>query len=424
MCDRRDHFNRRNDRFFPYKMKISSFPNDRFQARPSSFRPNDNLEIAIPKRSGIFGTPEYGFDHYQPSSPSSSSSFRYRSNLNTFENRSPSSSFSSRFDNNNDDDEQFHYRSPSDFMLITTPFGNPSFKPKRPFFANDRKSNVKPPHHLRSKARYERNLNDAIEKTIDEDDKKKTNNKNVITSTRLFNHDNRSTKIDFEWDYTTQNVKSIRCVFLNIESVIVEFISTVGKGKTIWGCLAWFSNKRILKALIEHARRVLFVINAEDHADPSSRFSSCLKLYEQLPKFKEPLCLAFTHMRNPQLQKMDRTRYREPLTESSYAQVRCRGSPSCTGEGKKGGKPSSLMHLKFLIIFDETLDVASGKMVDMPRWTIEGSFNYTHNANNNHESINIIDSTDLSKRYFGYFVKILALSRDIEDVDPISNHAK
>lgn len=344
------------------------------------------------------------------------------------------------------------------------------FKKKRTVGSKFNDKNEKKRASKNTLPKKERNLNAIIEREEQKDDGHHSRARFVVstrtTSKGVFKETtNRASSWEdmFKPENMISNVRMLP-IFFDIEATIIAFIRMFGKGKIIVGCIAWMLNKNILQTLIEYPECVLFVINEEDYFE-NPTYVKVVDLYEKLPKSQKPLCLVFSHMDGCGLREMDKDRHGYPLQRSITSHIRSRGSPSfckfqkktnnvdnddekkeekdierhqhpfqrrrthstssfnrTKDEKKKSSKikanddassSRSLMHLKFIVIFDKTIDTRRGMTVDMPRWTIEGSFNYTHNASYNNENVNIIDSKEISKRYFDHFAKIFKHSNDI-----------
>jgi hypothetical protein len=189
----------------------------------------------------------------------------------------------------------------------------------------------------------------------------------------------------------------------NIADHIVECIETHGKGNTVLGCMAWFTNKKILAALIKHAKRVLFVINDENVSD----WNVVLKMYDALPRFQEPLHSAFRGSKTV-LRALDRDARGNRFDACTYEPVRCFGNPAFTG----GGGRKALMHDKVMIFFEQ-VTLPGGIKTEVPVSYINGSFNYTDGASNNIENAVFLQSPLGAERFFQEFSIVFAHSRPI-----------
>lgn len=189
----------------------------------------------------------------------------------------------------------------------------------------------------------------------------------------------------------------------DVENSVIRWISTHGKGKTILGCMAWLSNKRILKCLIENAKRVLFLVNDEDY----SQWTKVLRYYDQLPRFEEPLHSAFFGSKSL-LRALDRDILGNKMDVCTFESVRCFGNSAFTS----GGGVSSLMHNKIIIFFEEKR-LPGGKIVEEPVSFITGSYNCTDNASNNLENAVFIKSKKGAEHCFYQFSIIMSHSRPL-----------
>lgn len=241
-----------------------------------------------------------------------------------------------------------------------------------------------------------RNLNDII--------KKNTTRKKVECNGVVI-------KNEFKSCVKIEDTERMTVHLMDIEGEIVNFIATTGKGKTVVACIAWFTSRPILEALIEHAKRVLIVVNEENYAT-NPMFSRAVELYRRLPKFQEPLCVAFDHLKTCKLRLLDRSQYGDPHVASTYDAVRCWGNRSSSASA------ASLMHTKFMVFLDERPQQLSPKkkyqkIADYPRWAIYGSYNFTNNAKNNCEMLTIHESDTMARLLFDYFVEIFWNSKPL-----------
>lgn len=125
------------------------------------------------------------------------------------------------------------------------------------------------------------------------------------------------------------------------------------------GCIAWLSNKRVLKAMAEHIKGVSII---------------CTK------------------------DKLTRTK----RNQAAYAKLSgCfqGGVIRTMGEGR--GRWKSLMHHKFLIGLDASRT---------PIWVVNGSFNVTESALTNIENCMIFDDPEIAETFFGEFKRLHKMS--------------
>jgi len=193
-------------------------------------------------------------------------------------------------------------------------------------------------------------------------------------------------------------------------SLIVNLIGTIhtyGLNSTVVGCIAWLSNKEVLAAL-RKCRRVLLIVNHERYEVWGG--GGMLKEYSSLPKFDEPLSVAFGHL-NTVLSALEVDR---KSGASKYASVRAFGNAS-TGPGTGMGRGSGgLEHCKYLVFFESqcytpqpTNDsgnqtpVYKYKEVPCAVWT--GSMNMTKASETHHENAVFIKSRATAAAYFHDF---------------------
>lgn len=188
----------------------------------------------------------------------------------------------------------------------------------------------------------------------------------------------------------------------DVEGSIIRWIIAYGHGRTILGMMAWLSNERILECLIEHAKRVLFIVNDDDYTN----WRKTLTLYDLLPKFEEPLHSAFFGSKSL-LRALDRDNLGNKYDKCTFETVRCFGNASFNSKSV-----SSLMHNKVMIFCDEKR-LPGGKIVEMPTSFINGSFNFTGNAPNNIENACWINSKKGAENFLHQFSIIMSHSRPI-----------
>ena len=129
------------------------------------------------------------------------------------------------------------------------------------------------------------------------------------------------------------------------------------------GCIAWLSNKRVLKTMAEHTNGVSII---------------CTK---------------------------DRLTTRRK-NQSAYSKLSgCfqGGVIRTMGEGK--GRFKSLMHHKFLIGLSSTRE---------PLWVLNGSFNVTESAVTNLENIMIFDDPEIAATFFEEFKRLHKIAKPLK----------
>lgn len=148
-------------------------------------------------------------------------------------------------------------------------------------------------------------------------------------------------------------------VLFDPKKIIRELSIHIRNTPYIVGCVAWFTNAKVLKAL-ERVRGCAFVVTKHKMAHI---FKST---YDELPKF-------------------DR-----------YMPVRV------VGNGR--GVTKNLMHHKFVIGLDDR---------KRPVWVATGSFNITKNAETNLENMMILSDTRIAHQFYEEFKRIRRISKPI-----------
>ena len=129
------------------------------------------------------------------------------------------------------------------------------------------------------------------------------------------------------------------------------------------GCVAWLSNKRILKCMAEKLKGVTLITTAD-----------------KLTKRRK--------------------------NQQAYAKLGgcfAGGVIRCVGEGR--GRFKSLMHHKFLCGLDAARE---------PIWVMNGSFNVTESAVTNIENVMIFDDPEISTTFFEEFKRIHKISKPLK----------
>ena len=147
-----------------------------------------------------------------------------------------------------------------------------------------------------------------------------------------------------------------------IQNAIVKNIKREDTAYIV-GCVAWLSNKRILKAMAEHLKGVTIITTTD-----------------KLTKRRK--------------------------NQQAYAKLSgCfqGGVIRTVGEGR--GRFKSLMHHKFLIGLSEGRE---------PIWVMNGSFNVTESAVTNIENCMIFDDPEIATTFFEEFKRIHRISKPLK----------
>lgn len=147
-----------------------------------------------------------------------------------------------------------------------------------------------------------------------------------------------------------------------IQNAIVRHIKREDTSYIV-GCVAWLSNKRVLKNMAEQLRGVSII---------------CTK--DRLT-----------------------TRRKNQLAYSKLGGCFQGGVIRTMGEGR--GRFKSLMHHKFLIGLNQERE---------PIWVMNGSFNVTESAVTNLENIMIFDDPEIASTFFGEFKRLHRMSQPLK----------
>lgn len=221
--------------------------------------------------------------------------------------------------------------------------------------------------------------------------------KNIKNDTIVCNNVKMNVSDCFQPIVDLDDITKCKIALSNIEDFICELIASEGNQKTIFLCMAWLKNERILTYLVKYAKRVLGLVNNEDY----STQPKTLAYYDALPRFKEPLHEAFKHTKSV-LRTLDRDEHGNKLKECQYHPINSFGNAAFNTNSNNGTNMPSIMHNKVIIFFDE-VTLPGGIKAESPSSFITGSFNYTRNANNNLENAIFIKSKKGSERFFNEF---------------------
>jgi hypothetical protein len=147
-----------------------------------------------------------------------------------------------------------------------------------------------------------------------------------------------------------------------IQNAIVRAIKREDTAYVV-GCVAWLSNKKILKAMAEHLKGVTIITTADKLTKRRKNQQAYAKL-----------CGCFAG-----------------------------GVIRVVGEGR--GRFKSLMHHKFLLGMNEARE---------PLWVMNGSFNVTESAVTNIENCVQFDDPEIAGTFFDEFKRIHRISRPLK----------
>lgn len=203
--------------------------------------------------------------------------------------------------------------------------------------------------------------------------------------------------------------KDIEVYFKNIENIICEKIK---KHKYIVGCVAWLTNKKILKELSNKDKEVLIIVQDEDFLRPDTYFDG------NKEKFKKTILKYYNKIK------------RNNTTTLSGLGISYMFSPDCgirrCGFINKNKLPAfPRMHNKFIVFGNDELifDDDGSFICNSRNYTevITGSFNYTENSTNSLENIICVKDKKIVRSYYAQFGEIALISVELDwegDWDP------
>lgn len=190
---------------------------------------------------------------------------------------------------------------------------------------------------------------------------------------------------------------SVEVVFRDIESRVVEVISEFD---TVFGCVAWLTNGRILKALAGR-KDTSIILQKEDFLRPDTggpRDAELRKMYAALPN--------------------NRGSDGDYQFGYNYASAIETESVRCVGYASDKNRTIPRMHNKFLVLGNsipyDDLPENYHATYFLPKVVITGSFNMTENANRSLENVVIIRDETIAEAYRAEFVTIYGISEPLD----------
>ena len=198
------------------------------------------------------------------------------------------------------------------------------------------------------------------------------------------------------------NTIKMSVYFSDIHEKLINVIKQYGANNTVVGCIAWLSNRNIINTIAKYCKRVLFVVNNEDYSKWGNGKNP--ELYQKLPRFNQPLAVAFKHLNTP-LNTLEVNSNK--ISTSNYAPVRAYGNPC--GKGP-------LLHSKYLVFFKTVTIIVTNvdkddddgqdnveKDIEIPFAVWTGSINFTEGSKNNQENAQFIINKEIAEAYFNDF---------------------
>lgn len=188
--------------------------------------------------------------------------------------------------------------------------------------------------------------------------------------------------------------ENIEVYFKNIE---YQIINKIKKYDSVIGCIAWLTNKNILKALSKK-KLVSIIVQEEDFLRPDINFNGIKQ------KFKNKMFKLY--------EKINKKNYISlcncGISYCSNGELECGiRRMGMINENKVPAFPR--MHNKFIICFNsdgdrfDTCEKLNGEV-------LTGSYNYTENSNNSLENVVCIKSDKIVEKYYYQYAEIALLS--------------
>jgi hypothetical protein len=181
--------------------------------------------------------------------------------------------------------------------------------------------------------------------------------------------------------------------FNDLENKLIEKIN---EASYVIGCVAWLTNKKIIKAL-EKKEGVKIIIQKEKFLKRDYNYYICFnKYYVNLRKGYKSLPNLFNNIDNINVEEnspMFQICNKKLSDDTDLDGIRC------FGYANMRNKP--LMHHKFMVFLDKD-------MVPYGIWT--GSYNFTNNANRCLDNVLYTSNITLIEKYIEEFEQLLFLS--------------
>jgi hypothetical protein len=198
----------------------------------------------------------------------------------------------------------------------------------------------------------------------------------------------------------TGDERDTQVFFRNITDRLLKEIS---KSEVVLGCVAWLTNKDILRALSKKSH-VSIIVQKEDFLRPdigaTTNWKSDLRaLYDGLK------CGIERHM------------FGNLLGQASFASDPQLKSVRCVGNYNREKSPAfPRMHNKFLVFANTNQKHVFGGSDDfvIPRSVWTGSFNLTYNASQSLENALLIKDPEIVHAYYHEFGQIAAMSEPLD----------
>lgn len=201
----------------------------------------------------------------------------------------------------------------------------------------------------------------------------------------------------------TKSKPELAIVFTDhIQGSLVNIIKEYARNRIIVGCVAWFSSRPVVEAIINsRVKDSYFVVNDENYKTWGRGCAG--PLYESLPSSGRSFNQIWGKKIETPLNVLDATFQKSTVRafgirsyNSSESQDSRSDAPADDAEYKSAsfsgwGGTRSFMHSKYLVICDDK---------DMPRWVWLGSMNLTGNSSNNIETCVFLDDPKIALHCF------------------------
>ncbi|WP_104839098.1 hypothetical protein [Sinorhizobium fredii] len=210
---------------------------------------------------------------------------------------------------------------------------------------------------------------------------------------------------------------NVSVYFRNLKEALLERIRE-HDGCVMVGCVAWFTDLEILKAVGQHSVAASFILNKENFLKDEHAIRNARRLYEGIHPFKP----------DKETEAAPYPRVFETISKTGIEF----GAFRCCGRLRTESQSPWYMHNKFVVFCDykettrtrpddpyDYMDISIVRPISV--WT--GSMNFTGSAGNHLENGLFIQDPEIAQAYFGEWGQVAALSEPLnwESADPYSD---
>lgn len=197
--------------------------------------------------------------------------------------------------------------------------------------------------------------------------------------------------------------QGIDIAFDEIENFIVN---SINKYDAVVGCSPWFSNEKIIKAMIQLESGVNVIVDKSQMTTKKYKISgktgkySLMEKKEELLKQLKPLKFKISSLDGQ-------------FSEMLNATLDCINDDAVSVFGTM--KYAGMCHHKFLVLCKT--EESDTQLNVMPKALLIGSFNYSESASSSRENVLVLENEVIAMEYFKEWSRLFLLSESSDDVD-------